>query len=181
MRFFAAIGALAICLCVALVAYLLGGFYDVAASQKHFDIVAWSLHHISEASIERHSGDSNKATLATSETSLIQKGAHEFVEEGCIDCHGGPGVEPDKFSRGMRPHPPDLGHVAAHADASEIYWVVKHGIKMTGMPAFGGHIDQDELRAIVAFVKGIKKYSTSEFRDLTKKTGQEPAEAANKS
>ena len=181
MRVFAVVGAVAVCLCLALAVYLFGGFYSVAAGQKHFDMVAWSLHHISEASIERHSGASSLPPLSTSEPSLIQKGAREFVEEGCVGCHGGPGVKPEKFSEGMRPEPPDLGHVAKHADTSEIYWIVKHGIKMTGMPAFGDHADENELRAIAEFVKNIKTYSTSEFRGIANRSARETAKSTGKS
>jgi len=179
MRFFAAIGVLAICLCAAAAVYLYGGFYSVAASEPHSGFIAWSLEHIRDASVARHVDAGLTGSL--DDPALIKKGAHEFVEEGCVDCHGGPGVEPEKFATGMRPEPPELAEHAHHLDAAETVWIIRHGIKMTGMPAFGGHTDADEQRALVAFVLHIKSVPPAEFRTIKQQTaqkgGEEPKDA----
>ena len=172
MRVLAGIGVLAICSCAALAIYLFGGFYSVAASQPHFDVVAWAVEHIREASIENHLVPSAMPARALKEPSVVQKGAHEFVEEGCVGCHGGPGVQPEKFAKGMRPKPPDLARSTADASPAEVYWIVKHGIKMTGMPAFGGHVDEDELRALVSFVKNMRSFPPADFETLARQQRQ---------
>jgi len=55
----------------------------------------------------------------------------------------------------MRPQPPDLSEAAAEWTPQEIFWIVKHGVKMTGMPAFGPSHGDDTLWNVAAFVKQL--------------------------
>jgi mono/diheme cytochrome c family protein len=169
MRILAAIGVLAILACAAAAAFFYGGFYNVAASEPHNGFIAWSLEHIRDASIAQHAGEAPGGKF--DDPALVKKGAHEFVEEGCVDCHGGPGIEPEKFAKGMRPEPPDLDQ-SGDLSPAEVHWIVVHGIKMTGMPAFGGHTDAGEQRALVAFVKNIKSFPPAEFKAIKQRMAQ---------
>ena len=58
-----------------------------------------------------------------------------FAERGCANCHGAPGVTWEKFSEGLHPYPPDLKEVAGERTPQQLFWVIKNGINMTGMPA----------------------------------------------
>lgn len=152
MRFLAAIGVLAICIAIAGGVYFFGGFFNVAAAGGGNAAVDWSVRHVREASIGMHA----RAPAPPSwfkDPKAIQAGAHEFAEEGCVDCHGAPGHKPEKFARGMDPNPPDLGKAVAHDDPAEVFWTIKNGIRMTGMPAFGSHMDDDEIWRAVAFAQ----------------------------
>ncbi len=71
------------------------------------------------------------------DAATVKAGAHAFAERGCANCHGGPGVGWAKFSEGLNPGPPDLKDVVGGLEPRELFWVVKNGIKMTGMPSFG--------------------------------------------
>ncbi len=180
MRILAAIGVLAILASAAAAAYFYGGFYDVAASAPDNGFIDWSLKTVRGSSIERHAGEAPSGKL--DDPALIAKGAHEFVEEGCVDCHGGPGVEPKKFAKGMNPKPPELAEHEHHGhehgpEAAEVAWVIKHGIKMTGMPAFGGHTDADEQRALVAFVTHMHDFPPAAFKAIKQKKTQTGGEA----
>jgi mono/diheme cytochrome c family protein len=98
---------------------------------------------------------------------MIRTGGYHYQEEGCRTCHGGPGTTQAAFAEQMRPEPPDLTKAAATWKDNELYWILQHGIKMTGMPAFGPTHDEKELRAMVAFVRRLPDMSPSEYKELT--------------
>jgi mono/diheme cytochrome c family protein len=139
----AVIGALAIIAAIVAAGFFFGGFYNVAASEDDPQIVSLALPKVRTASID--------------DPATVQAGARAFSQRGCVNCHGGPGVEWAKFSEGLRPDPPDLKEVADD-EPRMIFWVIKNGINMTGMPSFGKiGVDDKEIWSIVAFVK---KWST---------------------
>ena len=91
--------------------------------------------------------------------------------ENCLPCHGAPGVEPAEFHEGMNPSPPDIDAPALQQDSdAELFWVVKNGIRMTGMPAFGVNHKDEEIRDIVAFVRHAPQITDAERPAL--KTGE---------
>ena len=96
---------------------------------------------------------------------MIRAGAGHYQE--CIVCHGGPGKSPAEFSETMRPPPPDLAKVAERWNDAELFWIVNHGIRMTGMPAFGRIYTEDKVWAIVAFIRQLPDMSEAEFAELT--------------
>lgn len=67
----------------------------------------------------------------------------------------GPGVDREQWANGMRPKTPPLTEEAPEWEAKEVFWLVKHGAKMTGMPAFGPTHDEETLWGIVAMVKEL--------------------------
>lgn len=67
----------------------------------------------------------------------------------------------------MRPMPPHLTEAAAHWEPKEVFWVVKHGIKMWGMPAFGPAHDDEALWGLVAFVKQLPGMTPEAYEAAT--------------
>ncbi len=168
MRFLAVIGALAIILAVIGAVYVLGGFYNVAASADEPAAVKWAIIQAREASITRHQHKVGKPPFDLNDQAAIQQGAREFANAGCLNCHGAPGVKWAKFSEGLNPDPPDLKDVVKDTSASEIFWVVRNGIRMTGMPSFKkAGLSDDQVWHIAAFVKAIPKVSDSDYRTWT--------------
>ncbi len=168
MRVLAALGALAIVLAVLAGIFFFGGFYDVSASANEPAIVKWALVRTRIASIGRHEAGIGKAPFALDDQTVIHEGAREFANAGCVHCHGGPGVKWSKFSEGLNPDPPDLKDVANGRSASEIFWVIKNGIRMTGMPSFGKvGLTDDQVWHLAAFVKAIPKVSDADYRTWT--------------
>ena len=90
-------------------------------------------------------------------------------KEMCELCHGGPGKEPSEVGKGLRPQPPSLVKAAPELRDTEIFWVVKHGIRMTGMPAFGLTHPDAELWEVVALVRSLPSTSPREY-DKTART-----------
>ena len=143
MRILALIGVLAILIALGTAAVFFGGFYSVAGTAQDPAIVAWALVKVRQASISHHAAGIPPMSL--DDSAVVQAGARAFATRGCINCHGGPGVKWAKFSEGLNPSPPDLKEVVSGLEARELFWVIKNGINMTGMPSFGqiGVSDQD--------------------------------------
>jgi mono/diheme cytochrome c family protein len=163
MRLLAIIGALAIIVGILAGGFFFGGFYNIAASVDDPQLVSWALPKVREAAIDRHS-KGLAPPMSLDDQAVIQAGARAFAQRGCITCHGAPGVEWAKFSEGMRPDPPDLKEVAGD-EPRMIFWVIKNGINMTGMPSFAKvGADDKEIWSIVAFVKKFGSVKPEEFK-----------------
>jgi len=163
MRLLAVIGALGIILAVCGAIYFFGGYYDVAALPPDSPPVKWALLRVRVASIARHATAMPPGAL--DDPALVRAGAHAFAERGCANCHGGPGANWAKFSEGLRPGPPDLRDVAKFLSAPEIFWVIKNGINMTGMPSFGAiKTDDQTIWQVVAFVKKLPSVSADDYK-----------------
>ncbi len=171
MRFLAFIGVLAIAVAIAGGAYFYGGFYDVSAAAGGNPAVEWSLENVREASVAKHyQAPPSPAWFSTPKA--VQEGAHEFSEEGCVRCHGAPGVKPEKFAQGMEPNPPDLGKATKDDPPAKVFWTVKNGIRMTGMPAFGGHMKDDEIWRAVAFAQHEESVTPEQYKTWSAAHGE---------
>lgn len=170
----ALIGFLAIVAVIAAGAFFFLGFYSVAATSENPGLVDAALVRIRTASIQQHATDRAPAGLSLTDTAVVQDGARAFATRGCVLCHGAPGVTWAKFSEGMNPGPPDLKDVAPHLEPSQLFWVIKNGIQMTGMPSFGMiEMPDKEIWSIVAFVKQLPIVTDEQFKMWTA-AGQKP-------
>ena len=162
----ALIGALAIVVAIVAAGYFFLGFYNVAAAIDDPAIVGWALPKVRDASINHYSAGLTPP-MSLDDPAVIQAGARAFAKAGCFNCHGGPGVTWAKFSEGLHPDPPDLKDVAGDRPG-HIFWVVKNGINMTGMPSFekAGVSDKD-IWSIVAFVKQIGSVKPEDYKAWT--------------
>src|SRR5438128_444312 len=125
------------------------GTYYVGADQPHWSVTTWLLNAARDRSIRAHaSGITVSAGL--DDPAKVMAGVAHFAEH-CAVCHGAPGVERGDIAEGLYPRPPNLADAARFYTPGELFWIVKHGIRMTGMPAWGDH-SEDELWATVAFL-----------------------------
>jgi mono/diheme cytochrome c family protein len=168
LKTLALIGLLAIFAAIVAGVFFFGGFYSVAGTANEPEVVKWALSKVRQASVVRHAKDRPPGSLDDSTT--VQAGARAFSERGCVTCHGAPGVEWAKFSEGLRPDPPDLKEVADQLTPEQLFWVIKNGINMTGMPSFGLiEVPDQEIWTIVAFVKKLPNVSEADFKAWTTK------------
>jgi mono/diheme cytochrome c family protein len=166
MKFLALIGLLAIVGAIGAAVFFFGGYYSVAGTAEDPAIVKWALVHARTASIAKHAKD--KPPMSLDDPALVKAGAKAFSDRGCVNCHGGPGVNWAKFSEGLRPDPPDLKEIANERDPEHLFWVIKNGINMTGMPSFGLiEVPDNEIWSIVAFVKKLPSVSDADFKAWT--------------
>ena len=112
----------------------------------------------------RRGGNGLQVVLPTDAAS-IARGREHYVEN-CLPCHGGPGVKPAEFAQGMNPGPPDIDGALQNYTDAQLFWVIKNGLRATGMPAFGVNHKDDEIAAIAAFVRRTPRLTPEERKEL---------------
>ena len=155
---------LALLLIAGVAAFVHSGFYDVSADSPHSDAVFWLMKTTRNRSIEVHATDEVPSNLA--DPKRVASGAAQY-DEMCTSCHLAPGMERTEISRGLYPRAPELRRPSQMTSA-ERFWVIKHGIKMTGMPAWGMTHDDEILWDIVAFLNKLPELSAEQYRSLVK-------------
>jgi len=166
MRILAVIGALAIVVCIGAAAFFFGGFYSVGATAEDPTAVNWALTQVRNASINRYALDQPPASI--NDPATVQAGAKAFAAHGCTTCHGGPGVSWLKLSEGLYPDPPDLKKIVDQRSSAQLFWIVKNGINMTGMPSFAlAGAKDEEIWQIVAFLKKLPTVSEADYKSWT--------------
>jgi mono/diheme cytochrome c family protein len=141
-----------------------GGLYNVAASVPHADAVRWTLDTTVKRSVARRAGAA-RVPVSVPE-GVMEEGARIYAG-ACVQCHGGPGTEPDRWSRGMRPEPPHLVEAATEWSPEQVHWIIENGIKMSGMPAFGAEHSPEELVALAVFVRELPGLSAEDYDAMT--------------
>ena len=151
------IGALAV------VGFAYSGIYDVGADSPHGEPIDWLLSTTSYASVARRAKDVEVPNLENDE--LVLAGVNDF-EGMCIGCHQPPGFPPTALARGLNPPAPDLAESVKHMTPAELFWVTKHGIRMTGMPAWGATHEDDEIWPVVALMMALPNLDADGYRAL---------------
>ena len=139
------------------------GIYDVAATAGHWEVTRWFLHLVMKNSVAFHAIERSPPRPAN--VGLVTLGAANF-QTSCAPCHGAPGNPPAPAARGMTPTPPPLYSAARDFEPGELHWIVKHGIKMTAMPAWPSQVRDDEIWAMVAFLEKLPELRTPDYLKL---------------
>ena len=168
------LGAIAVLLIVAFggIVVMYSGVYNVAASYPHSQIARWVLHTTMKNSVRAHA---EKAPPPPTDLASLENMGLRYYREMCVQCHGAPGVEPAEAGKGLRPEPPDLAEVVPEWSDKELFWIVKHGIRFTGMPAWGPTHDDKEIWSIVAFAKKLPSMTAKEYHALVDKLAPDEA------
>lgn len=145
-------------------AYLYSGLYNIAADDTHWGMTERLLETVRTRSIERRAQEIKLPNL--DDPQLTLKGAGEYVEM-CVSCHLAPGVSDTPMRQGLYPRPPNLSEVKV--DPRAAFWIIKHGIKMTAMPAWGASHDDEAIWSLVAFVDKLPRLSPKEYQDMVNK------------
>lgn len=153
--------------------YVWTGSYNISAASPHWSITLEMLETVRDRSIVAHSKGISTPPLAA-ETERAEKGLHHY-HPMCRLCHGAPGYEREEFAMGLYPGAPDLasGQIQQEWNDAELYWIVKNGLKMTGMPSFGVTHDDEDIWGLVAFVRRLAGVQPAQYRALVEKTGLE--------
>ena len=147
------------------------GFFNVGASTGHWKITEWFLHFAMRSAVRTYA----LAVEAPDELPryAIQPAAGHFAR-GCAICHGAPGEPRSPAVHLMLPQPPDLaGKVGEWTDA-ELFRIVKHGVRFTGMPAWPTQQRDDEVWAMIAFLRELPTMDEATWRDLAYGSGAPP-------
>ena len=144
------------------------GSIDVGADTPHSRLAQWLLSTARARSVASAARGIESVDLE--DPALIAMGAAHYVEM-CTQCHLAPGMKDSETRTGLNPQPPDLTQGTGRMKDAELFWIVKHGIRMTGMPAWGLTHSDRMIWAMVAFVKKLPTMTPEQYEALI------PAEA----
>lgn len=139
------------------------GLFSVTASSGHWPITDWALH-----SALRHAVNMQSLRVEVprlDDPALVARGAGHY-EIGCASCHGRPGEPPPPIPGHMTPPPPDLVPRIDEWQPRELFYIVKNGIKFTGMPAWVAQERDDEVWSVVAFLLTLPALDARAYREL---------------
>lgn len=163
MNVTAAISATAVIVILAVVAGLgvvYGGLLDPAADKPHYRPVAWLLDSARESGVELRARGIEVPDLA--DPALIRFGAGNY-DAMCAGCHLMPGVDDSEIHRGLYPSPPAFPALS-RLEPALAFWTIKHGIKASGMPAWGMSMEDRAIWGTVAFLQKLPDLSPEAYR-----------------
>src|ERR1051326_9101162 len=159
-------------------AFIVSGVYDISAINQDTKPVYWVIEVAMQRSVQLRARESETPDLTRVE--LIDKGFSHYRNR-CLQCHGGPGYAPDDAALGMTPVPANLIPTTHQWTAAKMHWVVKNGIKMTGMPAWKYRMSDDEIWEVVAFVRERLPYlAPREFQAMVSKTDRDAGDSRDR-
>ena len=143
------------------------GLYDFAADSPHTALVTKLIAVARERSVDVRAEDIKVPPL--NDPAMIREGA-EHYDAMCVSCHLAPGMPENEMRPGMNPKPPVLAAMPAE-DPAEQFWIIKHGLKMTAMPAWGTTHSDEEIWNMVALLQKLPRLSPAQYRALVAQAG----------
>lgn len=143
-------------------ALLWSGVYDVGADAAHTRPVYALLEYARERSVAVRAG-ALTVPAGLDDAERVRRGAGNYAAM-CAGCHLTPESGPSELSRGLYPAPPNLSQ--REVDAASAFWTIKHGIKASGMPAWGGSMDDAHVWDLVAFLGRLPSLDAQGYREL---------------
>lgn len=160
-----ALALLLVALLCGLVAYAYSGLYNVAATEPDGTALRWLAGTVRRHSIQARLGGITVPPLT--DPAMVEQGFDHY-HGMCEGCHLAPGIESSELRAGLNPQPPLLYKTVPRSSPAELFWTVKNGIKMTGMPAWGVTHDDDKIWTIVAFLEQLPKMTPEQYQAMTK-------------
>ena len=142
-------------------AFVYSGIYNIGADDHHTKPVFAVLQTLRDRSIHIRSEDIVVPNLE--DPQLILKGAGQYAAM-CTQCHLKPGMKDSEIRPGLYPQPPNLSQV--RVEPRDAFWVIKHGIKMSAMPAWGGGHDDPTIWSMVAFLQKLPDMTPAQYKDI---------------
>lgn len=168
------LAALALAAIAAAAGLLWFGAYDVSATNQHLAPTYWLLDTALRRSVVQRAKRIEVPPL--DDARQIARGAARFRQH-CAQCHGAPGVAPEAFALGLTPAAANLAHTARVWRPAELFWTIRNGVKMTGMPAWAFRMDDDEIWSIVAFLRVMPELSPEQYGRVAERAAATPRDA----
>lgn len=147
---------------LAAAATVYGGLYNIAGTAAHLQPVYSLIETTMQRSVRLRARAIEPPPL--DDPKQLLRGAVCFRDK-CLQCHGAPGIAPRDFSKSMQPVPGSLISAARHWRARELYWITRHGIKMSGMPAWEYHLTEADIWAVVAFLTVLPEMTPAGYEE----------------
>jgi mono/diheme cytochrome c family protein len=158
----ATVAALAAAGALAFAAVVWGGLYNVSATSQHLQLTHTVLETAMRQAVRLRARDLTEPPLADERMAL--RGAACFRDK-CVQCHGAPGVAQGDIGQSMQPVPGPLVDARRHWRPRELYWLTRHGIKMSGMPAWEFRLGDEQLWEVVAFMQRLPDLNAPAYAD----------------
>lgn len=142
---------------------LFSGWYNIGATRQHWQPVYTLLERGMHYSVRHHAREVTPPDLSAAQ--MVRRGASLYAGH-CAQCHGAPGVAQHDIGKSMQPIPGPLVDAARRWKASELYWITRHGIKMSGMPAWEFRLADEDIWAVVAFMAQLPALSPRDYAAL---------------
>jgi mono/diheme cytochrome c family protein len=143
---------------------LYAGWYDISATDQHLAHTYWLLDTGMKRSVKQRA-DRIAVPGELGAPEQLSRGLSHFRKH-CVQCHGAPGVAPEPFAMGMTPAPASLAYTATEWEPAALFWVIREGIKMTGMPAWKYRMSDADIWATVALLKRLPLLSPADYQAL---------------
>lgn len=152
-----------------IITVVLEGYVNVAATEKHSKLVESMLRTTMENSVRRHAKDIKVPDTPNLNDPKLARQFYGHYNAACRTCHGAPGRKPDQwmFTYPAAPDLTDKKVVGRWSDA-ELYWIIKNGIKSTGMMALGPTHPEKAIWGVTAMVKQLPKMTATEYDAMEK-------------
>jgi mono/diheme cytochrome c family protein len=144
---------------------LYSGAYNIAATAQHTRLVFRVLDYAMHRSVIARSDPIVAPDLR--DAARIRRGAVTYRDH-CAQCHGAPGIAPDPLAFGLNPQPANLVGTARTWKPEDMFWVVKHGVKMSGMPAWAYRLDDEAIWSVVAFVVATVAMTPADYAAMAR-------------
>lgn len=138
------------------------GVIGIGASSGHWKVTDWFLHWAMRSSVRTAAIGTEVPDFTEG---MLPMAAGHF-EAGCAICHGSPALPRPASVRKMLPVPPDLKDVIPTWSDAELFQIVQHGVRFTGMPAWPVADREDEAWAMVAFLRRYPDLDGESYRTL---------------
>jgi mono/diheme cytochrome c family protein len=143
--------------------FIESGSYNIGADDHHTKIVLAVIDQLRERSIGARARTIDLRYVE--DPVRIAAGAEHYASL-CAGCHLAPGVTKSAIRPGLYPHPPNLAQEDLH-DGRRAFWIIKHGIKMSAMPAWGKTLDDAAIWDVVSFVRKMPVMTPETYRELS--------------
>ena len=152
--------------------FIYSGIYPMGADVPHNQTTYWLLETMRERSIARAADEIQVPDLSS--PALLLAGGADY-NDMCSACHLKPETTQSDMSIGLYPAPPNLAlppnehedSVDPDQTARRNFWIIKHGIKASGMPAWGPTHDDDRIWAIVVFLQKLPELTPDQYQIIT--------------
>ncbi len=166
MKIFLTVFSTLLVLMILFLGFIFSGIYNVAAGKPDAPAIVWVLKTVRRNSIRPRA---DKVAIPAYVKDVPAYTGFSRFHETCEPCHGAPGVQQAGFAKGMYPHPPDLMKSVKDLSVRHIFWVIRNGIKTTGMPSFEKTLTDKELWSLAVSVKHLPVTSPREYEEAIKK------------
>jgi mono/diheme cytochrome c family protein len=150
------------------VAFVGSGVYNIGADDHHTKIVSALIEQLRDRSIAVRANSIEAHYVE--DPQRIALGAQRYAAL-CAGCHLAPGLTKSEIRQGLYPHPPNLAQEELQ-QAQRAFWIVKHGIKMSAMPAWGRTLDDETIWNVVAFVRKMPDMTQETYQRLSQQHPQ---------